>query len=173
MIRVEFFKDLPYRLSIDFFVKYPMTSSILRIDRTIHLEFMSQIINLINLPSPFESNCLDYKSLGMPSRNGCRNSCLLDWYRNNSNQLPYNVINFKYFDMKMGSHYPNYSICHDKCKNVDCYETKLDLVKRKYSTNPIFPGFTILNPTNTISSKLIPNQSLVDFITFTTSILTL
>lgn len=173
MITVKFVKDIPYNLSIDFFVKYPMTNHIFRSNENIYYEFKSQIIDLINLPSPFESNCLDYKSLGTSSRNGCHNSCLLDWYRKNNNQLPFNVINFKYFDMKMGSNYPNYSICHEKCKNVDCHETKLELVKINLVTLAMLRGFTILNPTKIISSKLQPNQSLVDFVTFTTSILTL
>ena len=92
------------------------------------ITFERQLIE--TLPSPFETNCIDYKDIDFQSKNDCTNHCLISLTKKRCNQWPGEVFadksvndtflkNFRQMEC-FGKQTEKY--CNNKCQHNNCVQ---------------------------------------------------
>lgn len=89
MLDIQFLQDISCSIPTEFHIKYPMTNPVHEIDAyaitntvlNMPFEYNTEFTDTINLPFPFASNCIDYNTLGLQSREGCRQNCMLEYHQ--------------------------------------------------------------------------------------------
>ena len=136
------------------------------------MKYSRTVTNL--LPSPYQTNCLNYTRIGCKSRSDCIDKCHIEMSLKQCNSLPLSTNigpiltdihrhNDKYqFSISLCSINFNYSICEDKYNSPDCtndyYSFKLimDSNFENLLNEPVFDG--VLSSLN-VMGKLSRNDS--------------
>lgn len=143
--------------------------------RGIEWKFATKIVEYMTLPSPYGSHCTEYKNVGVGSRLGCRDKCIVDSYIMEHASFPPGISNVDHLNIK-GSKLPPSneltSVCEMKCGNPNCKERRIELTKVRDSY-PSVSGFTFFHSNHYLFIIMQPEQSPVDFITYTASLFAL
>ena len=87
---------------------------------------------IVLLPAPYQTDCVDYSTIGYESRSHCSDKCLIDGYIDQFGKLPFDVSHYEFhewIDKKYLFDESNddpkqikiRAICDEKCKRPDCY----------------------------------------------------
>ena len=153
--------DQSVEISSDYFDDKPKSIPQIISFRQQHVVYSSEVWSQKNLLYPYASRCIDYESLGMKSKEVCYDRCIKNTRR---------IVNE--FNTTYTANLSNPRPCFEQCKHVSCNEIAIVLAveSRSSSANATIG---VLRHDGIFSVQLSPEQSGIDFLTYTASILSL
>ena len=153
---VQFLNQFRFQISSGFEEDIPRRKPYFDLSIRASLTFNTRITHLISLEHPYSSNCINYNDIGCKSKQDCVDQCNIRTSSTESDQEP---------EPK--------EECARKYQSPDCEYTQMDLVNVLDRSPSTFARMKLDRPEKLISIITNPEQSLVDFVTFTVSLLSI